>query len=354
MIEKYLEILGVAADASEDELKKAYRDKAKLYHPDVSKLENAHEKFVLLSEAYEFLTNRLKNPHYGQKDHKSNHEWSENARKNARENARKAAQMKYHEFINSPYYKSMTEVSKVGDYAIFALLYVLFAFLLLYMIKMENLPGLILFSVFLVLNTILFFRMTKKGPKLTSKNTQNAIKLIVGSRLFFYAICVFAAIFFFAKFSLNTFIQDLHLLFFYSITSLITGFFTYLPFRFMKKQRLFLILAFAPMLTGLFFGINSFSRYTTIEEVHFFQFRVNAYHTNVLEIPENGIFDLENDAYSQFSGIRFFPNYDNAVHAAGVKYYSRKGILGIRYLQDYEFISIDEFKLYMDHYRVEK
>ena len=41
----YYEVLGVAKDASSDEIKRAFRKLAKKYHPDVSKEPDAAEKF---------------------------------------------------------------------------------------------------------------------------------------------------------------------------------------------------------------------------------------------------------------------------------------------------------------------
>ena len=41
----YYEVLGVDKNASETEIKSAFRKLAKKYHPDVSKEENAAEKF---------------------------------------------------------------------------------------------------------------------------------------------------------------------------------------------------------------------------------------------------------------------------------------------------------------------
>jgi curved DNA-binding protein len=51
----YYKILGVARDASADDIKKAYRKLARKYHPDVSKEPNAEERFKEMAEAYETL-----------------------------------------------------------------------------------------------------------------------------------------------------------------------------------------------------------------------------------------------------------------------------------------------------------
>ncbi|MGD2140161.1 MAG: DnaJ C-terminal domain-containing protein [Burkholderiales bacterium] len=51
----YYEILGVKRDASDDEIRKAYRKLARKYHPDVSKDPSGEEKFKEVSEAYKTL-----------------------------------------------------------------------------------------------------------------------------------------------------------------------------------------------------------------------------------------------------------------------------------------------------------
>jgi curved DNA-binding protein len=62
----YYKILGVARDASADDIKKAYRKLARKYHPDVSKEKNAEENFKEVSEAYETLRDAEKRAAYDQ------------------------------------------------------------------------------------------------------------------------------------------------------------------------------------------------------------------------------------------------------------------------------------------------
>jgi len=62
----YYRIMGVKRDASQDELKRAYRKLARKYHPDVSKEPDAEAKFKELGEAYEVLKDPEKRAAYDQ------------------------------------------------------------------------------------------------------------------------------------------------------------------------------------------------------------------------------------------------------------------------------------------------
>ncbi|KAL1501162.1 hypothetical protein ABEB36_006543 [Hypothenemus hampei] len=66
MTKDYYAILNIPKNASEDDIKKAYRKLALKYHPDKNKAPNAEEKFKDVAEAYEVLSDKKKRSIYDQ------------------------------------------------------------------------------------------------------------------------------------------------------------------------------------------------------------------------------------------------------------------------------------------------
>ena len=66
----YYEVLGISKDASQKEVKKAFRKLARKYHPDSSSNKDSSEsKFREINEANEVLSDPSKRAHYDQFGH---------------------------------------------------------------------------------------------------------------------------------------------------------------------------------------------------------------------------------------------------------------------------------------------
>ena len=68
----YYDVLGLKKGSSEDEIRKAYRQLAKKYHPDVSSEPDAESKFKEVQEAYDTLSDSEKRQMYDQYGHQGN------------------------------------------------------------------------------------------------------------------------------------------------------------------------------------------------------------------------------------------------------------------------------------------
>lgn len=68
-MQNYYDVLGVSADATQDQIKKAYRKVAMKYHPDTNSDPSAEEHFKSAATAYDVLSNRDKRAKYDQYGH---------------------------------------------------------------------------------------------------------------------------------------------------------------------------------------------------------------------------------------------------------------------------------------------
>ncbi len=110
----YYKILGVEPNCSKDDIKKAYRRLAKQWHPDVNKSENAHDKFIEITEAYEILIDDHNRAQYDALRNRSYYS-HENNFSRKQEEARKKAEyystISFDEFLQKAF-EMVVEVGK--------------------------------------------------------------------------------------------------------------------------------------------------------------------------------------------------------------------------------------------------
>ena len=106
-INDYYEILGIQSNASIDDIKKAYRKKARLYHPDINPAPDAKDHFISITEAYEFLiANYQKIKTDDQLYQQAMDDWRKYRQDRSRKRASVYARSSYETFKSTKFYKT--------------------------------------------------------------------------------------------------------------------------------------------------------------------------------------------------------------------------------------------------------
>jgi curved DNA-binding protein CbpA len=103
----YYRVLGLPSDASVEEIKKAYRSKARLYHPDINHAPNSKELFIAITEAYDFLIafhEKCKSDEDAY--YQAMEDWKRYRQNRSRKRASAYAKTSYKTFRNTSYYRT--------------------------------------------------------------------------------------------------------------------------------------------------------------------------------------------------------------------------------------------------------
>lgn len=106
-ISEYYHLLDLPRNSSLNDIKKAYRSKARLYHPDINHAPDARDKFILVTEAYEFLIanhNRITNDEDAYLRAMEN--WTKYRQYKSRQRAHAYARASYIRFKKTKFYKT--------------------------------------------------------------------------------------------------------------------------------------------------------------------------------------------------------------------------------------------------------
>lgn len=106
-IADYYRILGIPLHSSVNDIKKAYRQKARLYHPDINPAPEARDKFILATEAYEFLiTNHERITDSEEAFRQAMENWRKYRQERSRQRANTYARATYVRFKKTKFYRT--------------------------------------------------------------------------------------------------------------------------------------------------------------------------------------------------------------------------------------------------------
>ncbi|HUX97189.1 MAG TPA: DnaJ domain-containing protein [Bacteroidales bacterium] len=103
----YYRVLGLSPEASVEEIKKAYRKKARQFHPDINHGDDAKDLFILITEAYDFLISYHEKIQSDEEAYfHAMEEWRKYRQNRSRKRASAYARAPYSTFRNTKFYKT--------------------------------------------------------------------------------------------------------------------------------------------------------------------------------------------------------------------------------------------------------
>lgn len=299
-------------------------------HPDVSKNSEAHEQFVLLNEAYEYLINVGTTSSGNTKSSANRYQWTEQdweqqQRENAKERAREYARMRYQEFLKSDQYKQQQVVKTVTTHLSVVLSVIL---LLFFPILMYFFIGSEAILAFFIVNLILVPVHTNAYRNL--KNLNSAEFLSSLSKVFKIREVQVVALtiinfFLFFKIIIHTLVSVSFVLSAFLISILLLQLLYRNP-----KNRSFASFGIGPTIVSILFLINYLFASNPISEK--FHVISNGYRES------SSMIRLENNQLDQYPGIRIFFDYLEVENANEVRYTFEYGLLGLMVMTDYQLI----------------
>jgi hypothetical protein len=161
---EYYEILGLPVNSSIEDIKKAYRKKARLYHPDMNPSIDTKDLFISLTEAYEFLiANHLKIKTDDQTYLQAMEDWRKYRQYRSHKRATAYAKTSFVTFKKSNFYKT----TRIFDGTTIILSFVISVVVVVYTVSgyiyraknpipgIEN-PSVLVFIMLLLLGMIFF------------------------------------------------------------------------------------------------------------------------------------------------------------------------------------------------------
>ncbi|MEN9999898.1 MAG: hypothetical protein RI922_2888 [Bacteroidota bacterium] len=346
-IEHYFSLLGIPKTASLDELKKAFRNKAKKIHPDRNPSLTAHSDFLELNEAFDFLSSFLKeNKQFGSEEStivNSYDNWEKTVKENVRKKVKEQARMSFQAYMNSEHFRSDTLIESFFTHLIF--LFTVFNLFILPIVLAYHYAWIGL-SMALIENVLMILFTTSAVRNLDKLNWRQfaeaslfvlKTRLGIGILLFALNTYIFITIGLYTLIPLNTLIA-LYFLF----GSIGVGFGAVQNLRQKRSLHSSLLyfhgLSFFPTIVSLFLVLNFVFSSEPINEKYAFQSTQQySKHGDRYVLRKTGLIELERNAYNDYTSLRSFSNHSNLMDKGNIHFTFENGLFGIKVLKEYRF-----------------
>jgi DnaJ domain len=326
------QILGIPPTASLEEIKKAYRAKALVLHPDKNAAPDAQQQFVALTEAYEEAIAQKSNTF---KKYTSPFQDIEQRQQREREAAKRRAQeyarMRYEEFEKTEAAQAINAVNVIFDHFIFLFVCALLLAVPIVLTYLYDFTGIILGLLFLLAIGRPILGYIK--PYFHPQQLWLALMSLVETFFFRYVILTATNLYMLLKFGLQTMLPLPVSLAILVVPALLYYFI--LGKKEESKQRSFFAVCIIPFVLNGLFLLNFWGSNTpTIEQYEIWDEQTQTKTSS----HQSTLIMLENNAYANYIGIRIFSDIRIMQNNGHIIYQFEKGLLGLRVMKEYRFI----------------
>jgi len=339
-LQKSYEILGLSQDASVNEIKRAFREKAKKMHPDVNAGKHAHDQFVSIQKAYENLvdykTGKL-HLRYQSRDPIENIKTEAELRREAfKRKYAEEARRKHEEYVNSDIYKIADALEVV-----FMHIYLIFGFFLFLAIA-TVLVVIFKYIALLILGIAMFFGIKpllyfiKTSEEFDIPRLLHSIKYLgysIGALLLTFVVIINILLFRYAPKTLILYSE-------LTISYLISMAVPFVLIRFLSKKfslfrHVFIPFCIGPIILSVLLMINyNFSSNPTTET---YRFKRELQYDSQNKLSPSDYIILEDNAYQDFHQIRDIPHEPRVFLKTKITYNFEEGLLGYRVVKGVSF-----------------
>ncbi len=332
-VAEYFSILQINEGATIAQIKAAYRKRAKELHPDRNKSHTAHADFILLTEAYEYLSaNPKARVTY---TYTYQQTWQEQTGEQARERAESYANMHYTDFVQSEYYKKSEALEVVAHhlYLLFVIVFIL-GILGVFIYTMGG-PGIIVSLLLAGFFVPLLLLQLARGPKINFNSFGQSLGVVARSQLFVKVVITALNLYVFLKIGMQTLIPLSLLCKLYLFIMLLSwGISQLIARRTGNINPRAVSFVLAPLALSLLLIFNFMFSCCPVKETYGFKLNRDGGRSSTL-------IDLERGAYNGYTGIRVFLDMEDLVGKNTITYTFENGLLGIRVMKDYELVYDD-------------
>lgn len=331
-IADYYRILQINEGSTVAQIKIAYRTRAKQLHPDRNKSPTAHTDFILLTEAYEYLS---ANPNAKISHTVYETTYNQTSYSDTRQRAHDYANMQYDDFVQSDFYKQSEALEIVARHVYLAFVTLIIFAVFAVFIAVLGPVGILLSLVVGAIFFPLLRNMANDDGKVGFESFSNALRIVVNPGKVTVAVVGIFNLAVFLKIGLQTLIPFALLWKAYLLLMLI-GYGVVKGIRVPKSrfQTYGIPILLTPVLFSLPLLINFVLSSNPVTETYDYNpqtrpGRRGQENTTMIDLPDN--------KYEAYPGVRIFLDYEQMKGTATITYTFADGLLGIRVMKDYKF-----------------